>query len=433
LSDQLLSVHLFITGLLVVFFQIYKRRLSLVITWPYLLYGAGYLVPFFLLNYHWFAFTATYIVPKNVLIAQATCVLFLFSTLALDYIIMSKVTIDRYFIDKCDDSLREILLNMSQGLGYGAVCIAVALAYCYYMYVTYFGGGGIRDYSAPMGTDPNWRTLGALSEVIILLFSLYCFPRVFFRNNAFRNYFYEIAFLLFFTTRLYFGTRLFAFKMLAAMAIVLYIQKRIKAIHILIGSSILIVVMSFIGIERMNNKYSGSMIENGSGYIMESYFVDLSHIICTENLWLNYDQPDFPFSVMMNVVPKQIYNAEKNEVGMFNPELFANKIGVDSVQPLGGYSLFAQPLMAYGQFFFVPILIVVLCFLFYFKNSKSQLTPFWLFMVSALMLNFWRDSWHITCKSLSIYIFFFLVIRLLSPKSATKWRPLPAPFYETRR
>jgi hypothetical protein len=411
-----ISAYLF--GVVVVLLLAYKRRFAFLLCWPYVMYGYGLVVPVLFRDDPQYAFARQY-VSGDALIAAAlasTATLCIFAI--LDLLILGTRNF-RALLE--NEAITRTALQLVQSHGFLALLLANIVIFAGLYCAAWTAGEIGGDYTFK-GIErlTFWGPLGAATQALCALSLVYGTSHLVSRGRAKRRYLVESLLMTCLIARAIPGTRmpLVMVVLILLITVGLIVKARLRYILLVLGlASTLYTGATYIGYRRTGMEFElkpKPILYSLNG---EAFNTNLSLLIATRNIDLRLYQPGFPIAIAAFVLPSWSVDKVSLVNEWYDRDMYARAAGFETVAPAGAMHFIADAMIAYGPYFFVPIVMFGVVALWAFRGNY-QLRHLLLFIaLFAVSHHLWRDSWLIAIKSLcEIYGLGYLALWLMAKR-----------------
>jgi hypothetical protein len=424
MTAPLIAVILYLTGVALIAFMFKKRRLSLMISWPYLLYGFGFVIPALLGDRPELAFASKLYTDENLLLASAASVATILLFLLCDFAILGKRSLSSILSRKEAAPSPVVELVNSWPFGAAAICGAGAFSILYYLA---WGAGEIGgDYSfVGVEYDRYFGPLSTALECLTALALLYVYAIASYGRVVRRRKLFEAVFIGCLVARAIPGGRFGFVKSTILCLMLLFLILRPKAKHIMVGVLIVASVYgaaTHIGFTRSEQPRSGDWFEFAFFLVAESYFNTLPLMIATNNLAHPTFQLGLPIAVVVYLLPRFVGDKVRWSEGFYDHNLFTSDGDPQSLSPVGGMPFLADSMIAYGPLFLLPVALLAGGVFYIFRRANSDWQVLLMLSIMSGSHQLWRESYANGVKTiLEPYILQYLILWLTTfPARASK-------------
>jgi hypothetical protein len=407
------AILAYLTGVAAIVFMFRQRRLSLAISWPYLLYGLGFIVPVVLADRPEFAFARVLYDKSNLLLASlASCgTVLLF--LVCDYALLGKRNLSSLLerAPGCRSSLVRVVNHWS--FAAAAACDIATFAILYFLA---WKNGEIGAEYTFIGLENNHYTgpLGTALEALMALALLYVYALARHGRAVRRRRVFEVLLIGCLIARIIPGSRLPLVKstILCFMLVLLILRPKIKllATATVIGA-LVYASATYVGFRRINAAGSGSWFDSVFFLAGETYFGALPLMTATENLTAPTYRLGLPTAVGVYLIPRFAGDKVGWSESFYNREQFAWDRGLDVLAPVGGMPFLADSMIAYGPFFAFPIIVLTASLFISFRYASSGWRVLLALAIMSGSHQLWRESYANGIKTMiEPYILQYIVL-----------------------
>lgn len=405
-----LSFILYLIGLIVLFISIKNERITLLITWPYIIYGTGLVFSAYNYEQEIFIFTELYSY-ENIILSQGIMLSFILIIYFLDVLFLPK----KYLLKTI-----QRLVNISEPLVVNIVNSNIIRVYAFLqsiillglLIVAFLSGEiviGGYDYTT-LSNLKYWGAIGFFTENIIIICSMYLYSFLW-KDKVRRCRFLELFISFVLLIRLMSGTRLFLAKLIV-FAILIYLIYKKKYIKVIIYLFMLIILLSIVAIFRLENYGELEDIKNIllSSLFAEAYFNDLTLLIATKALLISSFeyQPTAIIAFFSGLIPNFLLDRKILIENLYNHDIIVHFLG--DLSPLGAMSFLAELIYATGWWYLIVIFIVGILLVCFIKSLKSSYGIFIIFALGEMSINLWRDSFVIAIKIFVVHVIINLAV-----------------------
>ncbi len=405
-----ISLFLYFLGTFLVLYEIKARKIQFIINWPYLIYGVGFPVLIYFHENRLFHWLDNYLQSsKQILFAQILMLLFVILSHIIGDLILREKSLTSIFeeIEK-----KEIITTkIVNSLGFKVYSIINFILFLI-IYILAWKNGELSSYNyREFEHYKYWGPLAFITENITILIVFYIYNLLFFGKHVRRSFLLEFIFAFFIILRILPGTRLFFAKILITFLVFSYLLKKLPIRYIFIISFIGLFIFAWIGFKRIGLEFNFSIFALLAPFLLEASWNDLTLINSIENLKGIVYFPLYPLYLIVSIIPSFLINKKEMLSFFFNKRIYEDKVGLDRVSPVGGMSFIGETVIAYGPFFFLLLIIFLIIVYNLIARIKTSIGLFFLFAISSVALNLWRDPVYISFKIMLEHVIlnFFLM------------------------
>jgi hypothetical protein len=408
-----IAVLSYIVGAALIGLMIKYRRLSLMISWPYLLYGFGFVIPAAVGTRPELSFASGLYSDENLIRASLASMGAVLVFLLCDLAILGKTNLSSILSRQAagPSSIAKVVNNWSFGvaasLGVGAFSVLYYLAWK----TGEIGGEytfiGI-EYAHYVGP------LMAALESLLALALLYVYALASLGPIVRRRKIFEVLFIGCLIARAIPGGRFGFVKSTMLCLMLVFLIHRPKAKHILVG--ILIIASIYgaatqIGFARTGQARSGDWFDYAFFLVAESYFSTLPVMIASNNLTNPTYQLGLPIAIIVYLLPRFAFNKVEWSESFYNHNLFTPDGDPQSLSPVGGMPFLADSMIAYGPMFLLPVAILASGVFFLFRRANFYWRALLMLSIMSGSHQLWRESYANGIKTiLEPYLLQYLVL-----------------------
>jgi hypothetical protein len=377
-------------------FMFKHRRLSLMISWPYLLYGFGLVIPVILGGRPELAFASGLYNENNLILASIVSTATIFVFLLCDFVILGKRNLSPILSRTRGTGVLPIAQLVNNWL-FGTI-VAFDMAVFGVMYWLAWRAGEIgREYTF-LGIENN-RYTGPLStalEFLIALALLYVYALASYGPVVRRRRRFEVMFLGCLVARAIPGGRFGFVKttILCLMLVFLILRPRLK--QIVVGVLVVVSIYgaaTYIGFSRSGQERSGDWFDYAFFLTAEAYFGALPLMMATDNLTNPRYQSGLPIAVAIYMTPRFVGNKIAWSRKFYDRGVFAPDGDADSLAPVGGMPFLADSMIAYGPMFILPVIVLSALLFALFRLSNSSWRALVMLTIMSGSHQLWRESY----------------------------------------
>ena len=407
-----MEIVFYIIGVLLLLYCIKNELITMFFIWPFILYGLGVV---FALNWESIPF-ANWITEDNIYHSMYIMILVVFLPVLCEKTIFFR---DDFLTNK----LKEISTNkyafvfsMVNSKTYRYYLMGQEIMLIMLILASILTGDIIIGNYYP-GEAGLWLEIQFLTENILVFIELYIFCMLINSKFVQRSSIFELISLTTILIRVLCGTRLFLFGIFV-FVIFIYILMYRNYKKTLALSSIGAIILSILGFFRNGDLQFYEFVDILLPIFSESYFNDITLFIASNIIVDGIEVNTIStFLWYFHLLVPRFLGREVLQ-DEFSVDQFSTALGVDSLNPVGGFSFIAQFIYAFGNLWLIPLLMMILFIICLRKSVSSSLGVFMIFAMVQCSLHLWRDGIPIALKSLVVHTFVNMFILMI----LIKWR-----------
>lgn len=397
-------IGLYSLGLGIVTYLFLNGRFSVLLVWPYIIYGFGLVFAMFALETGTLHFS-NMLDEYSILLSMFVMISFLVIITLIDI----KLLPHRMIIKTMEFNKLGMLKRIVDSPVF-LIYLLVHLIVFFILYYLSFQSGelNIGDYNySELDMLKYWGPIAYLSENIATLMLLFISRIMIYKKWTKSNIIASGLFFLFIILRLFMGTRMFIMKIIGV-TLIIYLLRYKRYLKVTILTLITLIMGTLLGFMR-----SGIAIEDFDfsqifySFNLEAYFNDLTLIVAANSLGQDnfIYQPGILLAIPLNSLPRFLADRAEFINLFYDRSLMLPFLSssIESVSPVGAMSFLADSIYSFGGFYWLFLAVIFVVTLAGIAKLKGSSRYFMCYFLGAVSLNLWRDSFFITFKVVFIH------------------------------
>lgn len=397
-----------------------RRRLSLMLSWPFLLYSFGLIVPVIFGDRPEFTFTKHYYNDQNLIIASLAALGAILLFLALDILILGRTNLAPLLAPARRTT--SPLVSVVNGGWFSIFAAVEMISYGVLSLLAWDSGEIGAEYTFRNIEYRNYTgPLAVVMEGLTALALLYLYARWRHGRLVRRRRLFEVLFAICLVGRALPGSRFMLVKstiLLVMLLSLVFKPKLSKVLGLTLCVAAVYGAAAYIGYRRIDAHGKGEWFDLLLPLCAEAYFGSLTLLMSTNNIVFPTYQLGLPIAVALYIFPAFAF--DKNTVcrTFFDRDTFASTYGFDSIQPVGGMHFLGDSMIAYGPFFMIAPAIVAAGIFLLFRSSRSSVRILLALATASAAHQLWRESYANGIKTLlEPYLFQYLLLWLVTGRT----------------